>query len=65
MSAYRVAASLREIRLMSIGASRGMRSMLMRLARAQPSMRATYVKAARDNHLDMLRDMRAVKEMQS
>lgn len=65
MSAYRVAASLREIRLMSIGVSRGMRSTLLSLARAQPQMRATYVAAARANHLDMLRDMRAVKEMQS
>jgi hypothetical protein len=63
MSAYRIASSAREIRLMSIGFSRGMRNALLALARANTAGRHTYVAAARANHIDMLRDMRAVREI--
>lgn len=62
MSAYRIAANRREISLMSVGASRGMRTMLINLARNAPAhLKPVYARAARQNNHDMVREMRAVR----
>jgi hypothetical protein len=62
MSAYRIAQNSREIHIMSVGASRGMRTLLIRLARAAaPHLRDTYARAARTMNHDMVRDMRAAR----
>jgi hypothetical protein len=60
VSAYRAAQSMREIHLMSAGASRGMRTLLINLARTSPAhLRAVYARAARSNNHDMVRELRA------
>lgn len=62
MSAYRIAANSREISLMSVGASRGMRQMLINIARCSPAhLKAVYARAARQNNHDMVREMRAAR----
>jgi hypothetical protein len=51
---------MREIHLMSAGASRGMRTLLINLARTSPAhLRAVYARAARSNNHDMVRELRA------
>jgi CTP synthase (UTP-ammonia lyase) len=66
MSAYRIANNTRELQLMGVGAARGMRTMLMGIARAAcGSSRATYVRTARETNHDLVRRMRAAREAQS